>query len=204
MAMPVAAAVDMPVAAARSFLFSTRGSVVGNLLNSSVSRLVLFPSFRPSVLSRVRTSDGTSLSLCSRRVRCGISLETCAACYSRRATAAAAATDGSKGVVITELAVSVSVCALKRSPFLFSRVNQLLPMTTVELRSSASRSSYTRRRAALLPLQSPRRCRCSPRQRRHHLAQHQQLLGSRRRRRLTFEIRTLLFIPFFLNLNPSI
>ena len=118
--------------------------------------------------------------------------------HSRRAVAAAA--DGSKGVVITELAVSVSVCALKRSPFLFSRVNQLLPMTTVELRSSASRSSYTRR-VALLPPPSPRRCRGLPRQRRHHLAQHQQLLGSRRRRRLTFEIRTLLFIPFFLNLS---
>ena len=76
--------------------------------------------------------------------------------YSRRAATAAATTDGSKGVVITELAVSVSVCALKRSPFLFSRVNQLLPMTTVELRSSASRSSYTRR-VALLPLPSRRR-----------------------------------------------
>ena len=198
MAMPVAPAVDMPVAAARSFLFSTRGSVVGNLLNSSVQDWSCFlPSVRPFFRAFVRPT--VHLSLCSRRVRCGISFETCAACYSRRA--AAAATDGSKGVVITELAVSVSVCALKRSPFLFSRVNQLLPMTTVELRSSASRSSYTRRRAALLPLQSLRRCRRSPRQRRHHLAQHQQLLGSRRRRRLTFEIRTLLFIPFFLNLS---
>ena len=144
MAMPVAAAVDMPVAAARSFLFSTRGSVVGNLLNSSVQDWSCFlPSVRPFFRAFVRPT--VHLSLCSRRVRCGISFETCAACYSRRA--AAAATDGSKGVVITELAVSVSVCALKRSPFLFSRVNQLLPMTTVELRSSASRSSYTRRMA---------------------------------------------------------
>ena len=98
------------------------------------------PSVRP--FFRAFVSPTVHLSLCSRRVRCGISFETCAACYSRRA--AAAATDGSKGVVITELAVSVSVCALKRSPFLFSRVNQLLPMTTVELRSSASLSSYTR------------------------------------------------------------
>ena len=197
MAMPVAPAVDMPVAAARSFLFSTRGSVVGNLLNSSVQDWSCFlPSVRPFFRAFVRPT--VHLSLCSRRVRCGISFETCAACYSRHAAAAAA--DGSKGVVITELAVSVSVCALKRSPFLFSQVNQLLPMTTVELRSSASRSSYTRR-VALLPLPSPRRCRRSPRQRHHHLAQHQQLLGSRRRRRLTFEIRTLLFIPFFLNLS---
>lgn len=64
MAVPVAAAVDMPVAAARSFLFSARESVVGNLLNSSVQDWSCFlPSVRPSVLSRVRTSDGTSLSM---------------------------------------------------------------------------------------------------------------------------------------------
>ena len=54
MAMPVAAAVDMPVAAARSFLFSTHGSVVGNLLNSIVFKIGLV-SFLPSVRSFARS-----------------------------------------------------------------------------------------------------------------------------------------------------
>ena len=86
MAMPVAAVVDMPVAAARSFLFSTRGSVVGNLLNSSVQDWSCFlPSVRPFFRAFVRPT--VHLSLCSRRVWCGISFETCAACYSRCAAA---------------------------------------------------------------------------------------------------------------------
>ena len=164
MAMPVAAAVDMPVAAARSFLFSTHGSVVGNLLNSIVFKIGLV-SFLPFVRSFARSYVRRYISLYARAAY-GVVYRLRLAPH---ATAAAAATDGSKGVVITELAVSVSVCALKRSPFLFSRVNQLLPMTTVELRSSASRSSYTRRVAWRCC-----RCRHSPRQRRHHLAQHQQ------------------------------
>ena len=54
MAMPVAAAVDMSVAAARSFLFSTHGSVVGNLLNSIVFKIGLV-SFLPSVRSFARS-----------------------------------------------------------------------------------------------------------------------------------------------------
>ena len=84
MAMPVAPAVDMPVAAARSFLFSTRGSVVGNLLNSSVQDWSCFlPSVRPFFRAFVRPT--VHLSLCSRRVRCGISFETCAACYTAAA-----------------------------------------------------------------------------------------------------------------------
>jgi hypothetical protein len=92
MAVPVAAAVDMPVAAARSFLFSARESVVGNLLNSSVQDWSCFlPSVRPSVRSFARSYVRRYISLYARgcRVRCGISFETCAACYSRRAAAAA-------------------------------------------------------------------------------------------------------------------
>lgn len=52
MAVPVAAAVDMPVAVAGSFLFSTRGSVVGNLLKDWSCFL---PSDHPSVRSFARS-----------------------------------------------------------------------------------------------------------------------------------------------------
>ena len=65
MAMPVAAAVDMPVAAARSFLFSTHGSVVGNLLNSIVFKIGLV-SFLPFVRSFARSYVRRYISLYAR------------------------------------------------------------------------------------------------------------------------------------------